>query len=217
MCVAPFSSDLSLAEGLLVVDKFVFVPQAHGTGTSLGDPIELGAATSVLKAASPELPVVLQASKSSVSHSEAAAGLMGMVFAMLPTCKAATASLTHLKHLNEHVAVAMGADNDGSVWSAPRGNGSLGAGAKRVVAGTSSFAYMGTNAHAVTGAGVSEKGAVCCEAMTWQRRRHYAVVPGHYILSSMVKARSGIDGGEVVLEGPVASQQVAYMWDHKVH
>ena len=65
--------------------------QLHGTGTPLGDPIEAGAALAVLRpkaVASSSQPLdagmpalVLSAVKSWMGHSEAAAGVMGLLHA----------------------------------------------------------------------------------------------------------------------------------------
>jgi Beta-ketoacyl synthase, C-terminal domain len=48
----------------------------HGTGTPLGDPIEVGAAVAVLQGRI--APIVLTAAKSRVGHAEAGAGAIGM-------------------------------------------------------------------------------------------------------------------------------------------
>ena len=51
--------------------------EMHGTGTQLGDPIEIGAALTVLRSSSTVLR--LTASKSRVGHAEAAAGGIGFI------------------------------------------------------------------------------------------------------------------------------------------
>ncbi|GAB4814935.1 hypothetical protein N2152v2_001981 [Parachlorella kessleri] len=53
----------------------------HGTGTPLGDPIEIGAVASVLQVSSRLSALQLAASKSRVGHSETAAGVLGMLHA----------------------------------------------------------------------------------------------------------------------------------------
>lgn len=58
--------------------------QLHGTGTPLGDPIELGAAQAVLMRNSQrEQPIQIAAAKSWIGHTEAASGVMGMLQAAL--------------------------------------------------------------------------------------------------------------------------------------
>ena len=60
----------------------------HGTGTPLGDPIEVGAALEALLAppegphGSSPLPLHLLGSKSTVGHAEPAAGITGLVYAL---------------------------------------------------------------------------------------------------------------------------------------
>ena len=51
--------------------------QLHGTGTSLGDPIEVGAAGGLLLEGR-RAPLPLLASKSALGHSEPASGIMGL-------------------------------------------------------------------------------------------------------------------------------------------
>ena len=58
--------------------------QLHGTGTPLGDPIELGAVQAVLMGNSHrEQPVQIAAAKSWIGHTEAASGVMGLLQAAL--------------------------------------------------------------------------------------------------------------------------------------
>ena len=59
--------------------------EMHGTGTSLGDPIEVGAATAVLRSdakLTTQDALVLEAAKSRVGHCEPGAGIVGIVSAM---------------------------------------------------------------------------------------------------------------------------------------
>ncbi|PPQ97453.1 hypothetical protein CVT26_002801 [Gymnopilus dilepis] len=73
--------------------------EAHGTGTSLGDLIEIQGINEVFKYSHTEDPLILGASKSCIGHTEMASGLVGLLSAI--------ASLKYgvvpgLVHLNEH-------------------------------------------------------------------------------------------------------------------
>ena len=58
--------------------------EAHGTGTSLGDPIEVQALGAVLgEGRQQESPLLIGAVKTNVGHTEAAAGITGLVKAVL--------------------------------------------------------------------------------------------------------------------------------------
>ena len=58
--------------------------QLHGTGTPLGDPIELGAVQAVLMGSSQRaVPLQVAAAKSWIGHTEAASGVMGLLQAAL--------------------------------------------------------------------------------------------------------------------------------------
>lgn len=71
--------------------------QLHGTGTSLGDPIEVGALAAVMVAGRPpDAPLALMAGKSLVGHSEPAAGVMGLAHAHLAVAHRASLPLLHL-------------------------------------------------------------------------------------------------------------------------
>ena len=91
----------ALASGGLAASAVAMV-QLHGTGTPLGDPIEVGALAAVLSAkragaaASAGRPVVLAAGKTSMGHTEPAAGLVGVAHASQALLEALVQPLLHL-------------------------------------------------------------------------------------------------------------------------
>lgn len=72
--------------------------QMHGTGTALGDPIEVNAALTVLLGkGGGDTPLSLGAHKSSAGHAEPAAGVVGLACALLSMENAALPKLIHLR------------------------------------------------------------------------------------------------------------------------
>lgn len=53
--------------------------EAHGTGTLLGDPVEVHALAAAYGGAARPAPLVLGAAKAAIGHTEGAAGLAGLV------------------------------------------------------------------------------------------------------------------------------------------
>ncbi|XP_022840662.1 Polyketide synthase, KR, partial [Ostreococcus tauri] len=86
--------------------------EMHGTGTSLGDPIEVGAALEVLASPSMESQpssaraLTFEGAKPRVGHCEPGAGVVGLLFATAHVTTRATAALVHLRQLNPHVEAA---------------------------------------------------------------------------------------------------------------
>jgi acyl transferase domain-containing protein/SAM-dependent methyltransferase len=118
--------------------------EAHGTGTSLGDPIEVRAAGAVLcKDRPPELPLAIGSIKTNIGHLEAAAGVAGMLKVVLALQKKEIPPHLHLKEKSPYI------DWDGLPIVVPtRLTPWIPVNGKRI-AGVSSFGFSGTNAHLI--------------------------------------------------------------------
>ena len=80
--------------------------ECHGTGTRLGDPIEVQALGQVYGAGRPaENPLALGAVKANIGHSEAAAGVAGLVKAVLCLERRTVPPVARFKKLNPEWAV----------------------------------------------------------------------------------------------------------------
>jgi amino acid adenylation domain-containing protein len=131
--------------------------EAHGTGTALGDPIEIEALKEVFTHLQGERghtraepgSVALSSVKPNVGHLESAAGIAGLLKAILCVKHGRLPATLHLQQLNPNIHL------DGSPffivrerqdWPMPRGaHGGQGP----RLAGVSSFGFGGVNAHVV--------------------------------------------------------------------
>ena len=123
--------------------------QLHGTGTALGDPVEINAARDAMRERRRRgddrpTPLVLAAVKSVAGHGEPAAGITALVAAMTQLAgEIGVAPVAHLRRVNPHVAEIVSFD----AFAVPRQTFAP-AGVERS-SGVSSFAFQGTNAHAL--------------------------------------------------------------------
>jgi acyl transferase domain-containing protein/SAM-dependent methyltransferase len=117
--------------------------EAHGTGTVLGDPIEVESLAAVLgQGRRPDQALVLGSVKTNLGHLEAAAGVAGFIKTVLVLHHRAIPANLHFQRPNPHIGwdacpfvrVPTGLTQ----WeTAPR------------LAGVSAFGFSGTNAHVV--------------------------------------------------------------------
>jgi acyl transferase domain-containing protein/NADP-dependent 3-hydroxy acid dehydrogenase YdfG/SAM-dependent methyltransferase/acyl carrier protein len=118
--------------------------EAHGTGTSLGDPIEVRALAGALGTGRPEDdPLLIGSAKTNLGHLESAAGVAGVMKVVLSLQHQRIPPHLHFHHPNPHIAWAeypVAVAPEGRAW--PRG-------ARRRLAGVSSFGFSGTNAHVI--------------------------------------------------------------------
>jgi acyl transferase domain-containing protein/acyl carrier protein len=129
----------ALANGRVSPEQISYV-ETHGTGTALGDPIEVEALAEVL-GGSPSC--VLGSVKTNIGHLEAAAGIAGLIKAILALEYEQIPANLHFEHPNPHFSL-----NETpfviptTVVSWPRG-------AAGRFAGVSGFGFGGTNAHVI--------------------------------------------------------------------
>jgi acyl transferase domain-containing protein len=116
--------------------------EAHGTGTSLGDPIEVGALAKVFTERPEMDPLVIGSVKTQIGHLEAAAGIAGLMKVALSLQQEEIPSHLHFRTPNPHIAwerlpfkIPVQPEN----W--PSG--------KKRLAGVSAFGASGTNAHVI--------------------------------------------------------------------
>jgi acyl transferase domain-containing protein/surfactin synthase thioesterase subunit/acyl-CoA synthetase (AMP-forming)/AMP-acid ligase II len=118
--------------------------ECHGTGTPLGDPIEVRALSAVYGRGRPaERPLLLGCAKANIGHVEAAAGLAGVLKAMLALEQERIPAQPRFGELNPHLPWAelpVRVVREETPW--PRSP-------RKRLAAVSSFGLSGTNAHAV--------------------------------------------------------------------
>jgi epothilone polyketide synthase D len=118
--------------------------EAHGTGTSLGDPIEVTALGEVFGSGhSVEDPLWVGSVKANIGHLESAAGVSGIIKVILSLQHEEIPPHHHLGELNPRI------DWERLPIQIPREIQTWGRGERKRLAGISSFGASGTNAHVI--------------------------------------------------------------------
>ena len=119
--------------------------ETHGTGTSLGDPIEFEALRTVFGAAprGDGLACVLGSVKTNIGHLEAAAGVASLIKTVLALNAEEIPRLLHFRSLNPRISL------DGTPFAIPTDVRPWPRGGLPRMAGISSFGMSGTNAHMI--------------------------------------------------------------------
>ncbi len=118
--------------------------EAHGTGTPLGDPIEMEAIGEVIKAKQTfNSPVLIGSVKTNIGHTEPVAGLAGLIKVILSLQHEAIPPNLHFNRPNPHInwdELPVKIPTQLTTWSRSK---------KPRVAGINSFGFGGTNAHVI--------------------------------------------------------------------
>jgi len=118
--------------------------ESHGTGTSVGDPVELGALGTVL-ASGRTSPCLVGSVKTNVGHTEGAAGVAGLIKVALSLYHRLIPPSLHCQQPNPNIPWAelpLHVVRELTAWPSEPGTG---------VASVSAFGIAGTNAHVVLG------------------------------------------------------------------
>jgi natural product biosynthesis luciferase-like monooxygenase protein len=117
--------------------------ECHGTGTPLGDPIEVNALLSVYGARNADNPLAIGSVKTNFGHLEGAAGVCGLMKALLVVQHGEIPPNLHLNQINPRIDIGNAPvviPKDPTAWfarPAPR------------MAAVSAFGFVGTNAHVI--------------------------------------------------------------------
>jgi acyl transferase domain-containing protein len=131
----------ALANAQLSPERVGFV-ETHGTGTKLGDPLEVEAiAATVGKATPGSAPCMLGAAKANIGHLEAAAGVVGLIKAVMALRHGEVPRQVGFTKLNPHISL------EGTRLAVPREVTPWPRGDQPRCAAVSSFGVGGTNAH----------------------------------------------------------------------
>ncbi|GHH92970.1 type I polyketide synthase [Streptomyces capillispiralis] len=117
--------------------------EAHGTGTSVGDPVELAALADIVGPRTEDRRCLVGSVKTNIGHAEAAAGIAGLIKAVLCLEHGTVPPNLHLTHPNPAV------DWDNLPLTVPTRATPIPERDRPALAGVSSFGFSGTNAHLV--------------------------------------------------------------------
>ena len=129
--------------------------EAHGTGTEVGDPIEINATAAVYgNDRDPDRPLLIGSVKTNIGHLESAAGVAGLIKTLLAMNKGVIPKHLHFQNPNPEMdweRLPLQVTSSPTPW--PENGG------RPPLAGVSGFGWSGTNAHVVLEGYTSPDGA----------------------------------------------------------
>ncbi len=127
--------------------------EAHGTGTELGDPIEIRAAAAVLgKGRSADEPLLVGSAKANIGHLEAAGGVSGLIKTVSAMQAGAIPRQLHFDQPSPHVPwdrLPLKIVAEPTAWPE----------CEQRIAAVNALGMSGTNAHVILGSAPSSNGA----------------------------------------------------------
>lgn len=220
----------ALRRAMNLIPMDILALQLHGTGTALGDPIEVGAGVGALRpepsqhSQSVQSPrtLTLLAVKSVAGHAESAAGLVGVVESNRSLTSFSFADLRHLIAVNPYVAQTLPSNVSLPILMG-KAQGVLALEKivdehKMACMGISSFAFQGTNAHTVLAYSYysSWYGVQQNAARTQRHQQFWAGSTSHAVLQMCTPILGS--AMEIHFTGSLPhSARLASIWDHQVN
>jgi hypothetical protein len=190
--------------------------EMHGTGTSLGDPIEVNAAAEVFgDSVNHTNSFSLAAAKSRTGHAEPASGMIGLYSAISTGSRSSLSQNMHLRQLNPHIEQIISRRR--GLFGTPRQTPSIPLEASNTIrSGVSAFAFQGTNVHVTLSSQPAISTFTRCislynSAPFWVARRNHPMIESalsHAFTESASRIRftARLDG----------SASIAHILDHQV-
>ena len=114
------------------------IAECHGTGTALGDPIEVGALMAVMHER--KVPILKTSAKSNVAHLEAGAGIAGLTKCIMMINMGTAPPNCHFNIINPHLTI--------EGYPVYFDSEDIDVGLSSLYCGVSSFGFGGTNSRA---------------------------------------------------------------------
>lgn len=162
---------LALRDAGLAPDDVDYI-ECHGTGTYVGDPVEVRAIASVFLGRDPVRPLLLGSAKSNIGHLEQAAGMAGILKVVLAFAHEALPANLHFTQENPLLDLA---SIPARVVSQPL---PWKRGTRRRIAGVSGFGLGGANAHVLLEEPPVQQYPVAQPSCPWQLFPLSAKTPG---------------------------------------
>lgn len=119
--------------------------EAHGTGTAIGDPIELESMAAVFANRPQNRPLIIGSVKTNLGHLEGAAGIAGLIKTVLALQHHKIPPHLHFEKPNPRF------DWSSHIFEVPVHGKNWHPSERERIAGVSSFGFSGTNAHIIVG------------------------------------------------------------------
>ncbi len=158
--------------------------ELHGTGTKIGDPIEAQALTAVLKEErSPLSKCFVGSVKTNIGHTEAAAGIAGVIKTSLAVYHKKLPKSLHFQNLNPLIP------QESSPFEVITASGAWPDLSQELIAGVSAFGFGGTNGHVVLSSTPASAQAppLSLPTTTWNKK-HFWIETQKNIASNLLSS-----------------------------
>ncbi|MFT4924135.1 MAG: acyl-CoA synthetase (AMP-forming)/AMP-acid ligase II/3-oxoacyl-(acyl-carrier-protein) synthase [Phenylobacterium sp.] len=192
--------------------------ESHGTGTPLGDPIEVAALQAVVDASNSPHRCYLGAVKSNIGHLEAAAGIAGLIKTVLAMRHELLPANLHHQQLNPSIdlsASRLTLVNANIRWPTDGQSG-------QKYAGISAFGFGGTNSHMIVAshqAGSSEGLRQSHPQPSWQRQSYWfdQDTSGPHPLLGSAQNNAFMGEADHLFDTRLSEYSPGYLTDHVIY